>query len=1186
MAKEQVKLEVPIVVKIDPKSVKEAERDFKALQKSLAKASVDWTKLGKTQQVNAKELMKIGAAAAALGSSISRGAQDAGKKLGSLGKAIDEAKKEAAEVAKKMGETSDPGAKAGLSIESKKVQGVLSKLYKQVESQSKVWKNSEKNVKAASKAQRTQIDTLKKAGNFSLQDMFKGVFDGISRGGLGGAKDAIGAVGKGAISGASKAGQAAAGEGAGAESAMAAMGSAVTIIGGVVVAVGALVKLLMMASAHQTQLNKALLKGSGFANDMGMANDAYRKSVDQIRTATINSAESLLRFGKNSESAMADINAFGMAATGSIAKTKVMMEQLGGGNLEEGIKKFVTSATVYGKALGVESGDVAKMMGDFVSDIGISHEHVVGVMDNIVKTAAMANIPVHKMMDVFHNILPDVSLFNNRMEELIGTVKLLSKTMDAKAMKSFMKTMGQGFDQLDFKQRLKMAFVIGPAKVANILQKDFTATGKAIGKEFGGLGDEVQAALKQADPVKAMAAVAAKATALGVAPAAIGKAQELARSMASLKKGDVLNVASAMKGAGMYARMTMLESTAGAFDPSGALSGLGEVTATAMGINAEQLKAILALKDNMAMYNVSIAKTGKTSSKSLNESLRKTYRLSKAGTKEAAASDDEVEKSLAKMAQADPKGLEEMLKQAAAEQMASTKSQTESAEDLAAENYNVQASISDKLESVVGFFLEKIFNTLQPILSLLEEFFDLVSAPDPAAKALVAAQKSVLAFQVSAAQDAEKNQQALLKSNTELTDVQKKKVGGDLAGMTSLIKTAASKTSFGDTGGVEGQITTLKPMLDKMGDMSVAQFEMQKKAFGGEFFRGDPDQDKRFLDILKEIEKAKAAGDTAKVEELKKKATETTTASLGYVKGQAGGEVKMMNNLGRVAGALAGGGTGVGAVGDPTAIAATKRQTDAQKKANDLVSDSNDVEKDFVQKMGGAQTGVSSAADTVPAAVVGAPGVAVGAPPGAPPGAATKTPEPPPGHDAQVKVMEDSGKSQEEIAKYAADDYQNTSDLLSLMKKGIKFEDSWMKNKYANVLKTSTLDSFRTALLEFAVIEAKMGDESFKKSLAASGEDLLGSGLQLKDLAGAGSGENDIKNMIDKAKSHATGLMGVPYDNYLASLHKGEIVMPASDARVAGKGGGGGKTTNVVVYAQGVPASEVARRIGQIANTD
>ncbi len=181
--------------------------------------------------------------------------------------------------------------------------------------------------------------------------------------------------------------------------------------------------------------------------------------------------------------------------------------------------------------------------------------------------------------------------------------------------------------------------------------------------------------------------------------------------------------------------------------------------------------------------------------------------------------------------------------------------------------------------------------------------------------------------------------------------------------------------------------------------------------------------------------------------------------------------------------------------------------------------------------------------------------------------------------------MQDAGKSQEEIAKVSEADYQNSADALSLMKKGLKFEQSWMNTKFKNVLKESTLDSFRTALLEQTIIYAKMwSDEKFRKAFGDAGKDILASGTGLADFAGiAPDSETGVQDVLDKAKQHATGLMGVPYDNYLASLHKGEMVLPASAVRSAK---GGGKSTNVVVYATGVPASEVARRIGSIANTD
>jgi hypothetical protein len=1084
-----------------------------------------------------------------------------------------------------MGETSDPGAKAGLSIESKKVEGVLSKLYKQVESQSKVWKDNAKSVKAASKAQQDGAATLRKAAaGFSGADVFKGVVSGITQGGSAGIAKALGAVGKGAGGLAAKAANAAAGGGPKGDAAAGQMGSAVAALGTAAMVLAELVQLFMSLSSNAATLNKALTSGIGLAGDMGAGAGEYTKALNNMRTAAMQSSGALVRFGMDAEGSLRTVGAFAKEASGSIVQTEKMLRDMGKGDLNVGLVKFAKDAQLYGKVIGASSEDVAKMMGGFVTEIGISADNVQTTMGNIVKQATQAGMPVHKFMDIFHEAVPNLDLFTNRIEELTGTMKLLSKTMDPRSVKGFMQAFGKGFDQMDFKQRLKMVFVVGPGKMADIMNKGVKRATAAIGQELGpDLSKKMTTALQGNDPIKAMRDVAGEAMAKGVPGATIEAMNKAARMAAMAKSKDPLKMATGMRDMGLMERMESLESYAGAFT-GGDLTGLGEHVAKQLGVSEAEYKAIIALKDNMGDLTSQVRKTGRTSSVSLNNNLKKMMGFDKkgliAGSKEEKENEEAFEAAMKKLPQKD---LEDKLKEASISQTEADlqiakgdEGHKQSLEELTTDNVNATTSIGEQVENVIKVLLQKLYFIFDEVLGLVGSLYD--ALPGWITHKYPAEAKQLDKWTKMASEDKRISSEGLdyyKKMNSQLKD--QVASGASSESILQQNKDALMKMGLTFEKNADGQLVATKASKDMQAsilrDSGMSEEEIEKFQTAAENF-----DMATTTDMMQDMNPAQMA---------------KLVSSAGYqvAKGMKDTDI----------------GTGVSAKVNPVKERREKALNDQDKRTAELYGASADQ----MQKMGLAAADPKSgdpgfigpplppgaaAADkkgvtkeelkaiqaVAPSAAVGAPG----APPGAPPGAASKTPEPPPGHDAQIKIMEDSGKSQEEVAKYAADDFQNTSDLLSLMKKGIKFEDSWMKNKYANVLKTSTLDSFRTALLEFAVIEAKMGDESFKKSLAASGEDLLGSGLQLKDLAGAGSGENDIKNMIDKAKSHATGLMGVPYDNYLASLHKGEIVMPASDARVAGKGGGGGKTTNVVVYAQGVPASEVARRIGQIANTD
>lgn len=62
---------------------------------------------------------------------------------------------------------------------------------------------------------------------------------------------------------------------------------------------------------------------------------------------------------------------------------------------------------------------------------------------------------------------------------------------------------------------------------------------------------------------------------------------------------------------------------------------------------------------------------------------------------------------------------------------------------------------------------------------------------------------------------------------------------------------------------------------------------------------------------------------------------------------------------------------------------------------------------------------------------------------------------------------------------------------------------------------------------------------------------------------------SDVKNNTGSDGSHAGGMDYVPYNNYVANLHRGEMVLTAdeADAYRRGNSGGGGFTVNQTIYA-------------------
>ncbi len=1115
MGKEDIKIRIPVVPELDKRGTSNLMRDIKRLENDLGKLDVSWKGLGKQASLNVKEINKISSAAGQLSKNLSKAAKDSFGELAGLGKELSEAKSKAKDLAKAYG-SAKGSKKEDLGKQLGSTMKAIGDLNKQIDLQKDKTKKYNGELDRAIKSQQKSIAGLKKLAEFDAKDVFSGVQKGLvsamtsGKGGFTkGIAEALGAVGQGVAGKAARSGIGAAEVAGGAEGAgmMGNMAAMATGIGAAVAAIGALVKMLMMASDHMTKLNKALLKGSTLAGDFGQTAASYSDTIKSMSQAAQDAHGSLLRFGMDSEKAMSIAGAFAKTATGSITQTKLELQSMGGGNLAKGMGDFAKHAKVYGMALGMEAEDVASMMGDFVSDIGVGADNVTSLMGSIVKQAATSNMPVTKFMDIFRQTIPSVDLYTNRIEELTGAMKLLSKTMDPRQVKSFMQTMSQGFDQLDFKQRLKMEFVIGPQKVGKILRKDFERSGKSIANQMGSLGGDFTKALNSADPIKAMAAVAARATGHGVQPGAIGAAQQLARNQAELNKGGPLHTATAMRGAGAYARMDMLEEYAGKFT-GGDIGGLGEAVAKQLGVTEQQYKAILALKDNMMVFKDSIKKTGLTTSKSMNANLLKIWKQDKRADQLAGKSDKEVQDMMAEeMKKMDPAGVEDMVKQAASMQMDSEDDSTESMEDLASEQINATTSISDKVESIIGYWLEKIFGILQPILDALDGMWKWTTAPNAEAKAAA-------------------------KAATEQLAVNKKQ-------RMDYVKDAAAGVSKDMSGAPKSQVDSFKNMQAYLEEIANTK-----------------DADDREAMMAKALDKFGTEADKFNMK---------TNLALS---GKAGSPERLAM-LTRIAGEGAKRGVLMGR-GDISSTGTNKKMT-AKEKA--MAKEQGDVATDVVEAL-------DNFTDKVPAAV--GPAMAAGTPAAVAPGGA-----PAPAQKAAMSAQEDhvaaaqdNVKSTDKVADAVDDSYEATKDVLSLLKKGIRLEDSWAGTKFKNILKEATLDSFRTALMEFAVLEAKIqSDDKLKEALTgAQGFNFANSGLQgLNAVLSAkqGEGADDLKNK--GVPGFAGGLDYVPYDNFAAMLHKGERVQSAQEAR----GGKGGGKTSIVIYAQGVPASQIGHHVSK-----
>lgn len=1192
------------------KAIADASRN---MQRNLSRLKLDWKAVAQHSTTNIQQLERMSKEAATFGNRLKSASAQSIRHLTSMGDELSKLHDQMNDLNEMMEGASDDATRSNLEKQRSATVDKIKALNKQIDFHRDLYKKEGSELSKVIKAQQKYQQTVGKAASFSAKDMagqmgkgLQGILGGNVKGGLG---DILGGLFKGgagkfarrAQAGASAAGGA--GTAAGAAkiaNAARALGVASAGIAAAAAGIMAFVKLIQMASDHMAKLNQTMLSGVGFVNDMGAGASAYTGVLDDLRNAAIDSAKSMLRFGKNSVDTMKILNAYTKEATGSLIKTRDTMVQMGEGSVTAGVEKFARSATVYGKALSMEGEEVAQMMGSFVSEIGYSADNVTDLMGDIVKSAATANIPMGKFMGIFRSVLPDVELYQNRLEELTGTIKLLSQTMSPKDVKNFMNAFAKGFKGMDFRQRLKTALITGVDFVSKTLSKDFDMKARSMAKNFARYGinsDEFVKAYKGG--TKSMADLIAKAqgraSELGekVSGTAISNAMKLAGYEGARKKGGALNVATAMRGAGTYATYQIIKKQSQAF--TSGFDGLAEHVIKQTGITEQQYEALRNMRDTMATQRSTLERFGKTASASTNRALKSVIARDK-GVKESQVTLDMMRKAT-----------EAQLFEAAEQTKDSKKtiSAEENAEEMAVAQTNAVLSITDMLKNVIAFWLEKIFQVMDPVNSTLKDIAGIfMGGGKDNAEAIRDIRKETA--QVLDVKQNASGMQTKIVGDAVVESLRAGKTDEDLAsyvGQSGAFSKGQLLKAFGEKQpGIGGDITAGE-RLQRLGE-NAGLNRREAAEFGGDFIdsvkSGDigkaiqlyadeldmstqdaameisrlvepsdaakkmyADQkeiaagraapaDYKVYKTTKEVNESRAASDTADLEEVTDWNAEVTVKGAEGAESAAGPQqtaagwnpvgYRQRELLGMWRTQPGSAGAGSAVTSQPAGAAAAGARAD-------------------VHRSGAAR--LTTKADKTTLGEVLAALVNIGE--------YTKVTSE---HAPDIEVIADNtfdiADGVDEVAKIAGD-------VLSEIKSGVDFSGGFVNGAYKNVLKDTTLDTFRTALLEFAIVYSKMwDDEEYRKQLVAGGQDFMGAGGTMADLVEHINKEAAFASAREAVKSRMDfGTSNVPSTG-LYYLQKGEAVLSGDDVK---RGRVGNVNASIVINGTSLSAGELQHAV-------
>jgi hypothetical protein len=116
--------------------------------------------------------------------------------------------------------------------------------------------------------------------------------------------------------------------------------------------------------------------------------------------------------------------------------------------------EMVHTAVAYSRTWGVSLSEITQLQGEMTSEMGMGLESIQQSFKMMNRAASESGIAANKFFSIIRNFSADMSLFNLRMEDVVGTMKQLSKTMSPKAAAQFLQTITSFYKGQGLKERI------------------------------------------------------------------------------------------------------------------------------------------------------------------------------------------------------------------------------------------------------------------------------------------------------------------------------------------------------------------------------------------------------------------------------------------------------------------------------------------------------------------------------------------------------------------------------------------------------------------------------------------------------------------------------------------------------------------------------------------------------------
>lgn len=1271
MATEKIGVEMMVQPTLDQKAAKQVIKDANDLRKQLSAMKVDWSSISKQAGNMVSELKKISTSSSDFAKQLKKSTSSAVEEI----RALEASLKGAASSASTLQNVQVTGAQK-VSQESANLEKIASSLGASIKTAAASQKKLDQASKEAFRSKIADIKKEKQAARMEWAKMLKREMPGLLSGKLEKTLGSFGRVfggtakmagkqagfglktklpsGMGGMAGGAKGAGKMAGAMRAMGSTMGALSKAVPHLTVAITALSALWTLIKNASESMTKLNKSILEGAAGAKDMGAGANALGSALDNTRNATIVADRAMMQFGGRAGDSAKIFSSYMRESSGSLQETNMRLIETGG-TLEQGMIKLATSAQAYGNALGMSAAGAAEMMGKLESEMGITGDRTYDAMDNIVKAAATANMPMTKFMGIFRTVLPDVEMYKNRLEELTGVVKMLSRTMDARAVKQFMSALAKGFKGTDFKQRLKSTLIVGTGRTrSNVLDSSKRQAGNFASQlsQYGISRDDIYDAMTKGTgsmaDLLARAQEEASRNNATIAPALRGAMMDAASYTASAQRGGALELATSLRGVDMYGMYKQLQMQSQAFTTG--FSGLAEHVIKQTGVTEEQYEMLRKMDQSQTQYAAEIRRTGMTSSSSMNDALAELIAVEMSvGGRQVKAS--EVTLQDIKNFSQNTEKFNELLWRAGEISNKSREVQV-TAKDMAAQTATATISIADKIENLIANILQSIYSLIYDWL--VKPLDQLVRLTQWGFTASVGEQLKLTAamesFDHTLGQfaDGSKEQLYLKSIRDALTTAQS-------MGKSSL---ETSQDVFSATGAAHIQQYTQTDQAksyarligqSRSGQDSISTEEMEAEvarmreaaskgtaAFAAYFEDATKNMDAEMRDRLRlGIGMATAKGDRVTQEDVagldiaaagvvpgrREGAKEEPTVAANYAelvdRARASDTEQAFTSLsGNRAGLTlaqarsqtAGGGGAVVPSGGATSGGATSGGASSGQSTMSIDPTQSLMSGDMSQGYEALASydpslvsGASSSSQTTPVRmgtttvdhVRPEAGGAQASSSGQASGGSSSSSGSPAEKEQTKKIetlltertfdayasshegwsmdLSSAIKELNDSSSNLLEEIKRSNDgILQQIRQGLKLDSSFVKGDFQNTIKDSTLESFRTALLEHAIIMARIqAVDGFAAGLSKYGEEATDVGLDKIATSRAfrgtdGAMDEDAVGNLLKQMGRSRAMGGPIPDTGVYYLHKGEHVLnPDQTAAMRSGGGTGGKTTVV-----------------------